>query len=316
MDKPPLVSVVVPTRNRADLLLRALNSLRSQSFSNFEVLVVDDGGTDETEAVVQGLGDSRFFYFRKDHEGAAQARNFGLANTSGEFVAFLDSDDEVLPTWIEDLIQPTERYDLSISMCTYLSKDIKTGLIQRSENIVEGEGLQHLDNLLAGIFLVRTDIAKAVGGYSNLPAMQQKDFGRKLRYHCERNSLKCFRTNKPLLVWHQHPGHRLSTDSRRRYQSLLILTRPDYPNFFTIDKRILRKYLYEASALSRYHGTLREEITLCARSFRENKSSLKALARLIFALAIGPFQRRLAPRAITCPSQTFENHFDNQRGVN
>lgn len=93
------VSVIVPTYNRASLLMEALESVRAQSYRPIELVVVDDGSTDATEdAVVRwpgadGAGDWRLHYLRQRNAGAPAARNRGLASARGEFVQYLDSDD-------------------------------------------------------------------------------------------------------------------------------------------------------------------------------------------------------------------------------
>jgi glycosyltransferase involved in cell wall biosynthesis len=94
----PLVTVIIPTYNRADLLPRAVKSVLSQSYRNLECLIVDDASTDNTEEVVRGLDDERVVYIRHErNRGQSAARNTGIAHASGELVALLDSDDEWLP---------------------------------------------------------------------------------------------------------------------------------------------------------------------------------------------------------------------------
>jgi glycosyltransferase involved in cell wall biosynthesis len=96
----PTVSVVVPTYNRAGLLPRALDSALAQTFGDLEVLVVDDGSTDATAALVNGYAarDGRVRYLRQpENAGVSAARNRGLREARGALVAFLDSDDEWLP---------------------------------------------------------------------------------------------------------------------------------------------------------------------------------------------------------------------------
>lgn len=88
----PRVSIVMPTYNRHDTILRAIGSVRAQSFDDWELLVVDDGSTDGTSDCVEGL-DPRLRVLRQENQGVAGARNTGLAAARGELVAFLDSDD-------------------------------------------------------------------------------------------------------------------------------------------------------------------------------------------------------------------------------
>jgi glycosyltransferase involved in cell wall biosynthesis len=88
-----LVSVVIPTYDRAGPLLRAVDSVLRQSFRDFELVVVDDGSVDMTEEFIRGYGDPRLKYFKRPHRGVAGARNFGASLARGEWICFLDSDD-------------------------------------------------------------------------------------------------------------------------------------------------------------------------------------------------------------------------------
>jgi len=98
-----VVSVVVPTFNRAYCIAAALNSIRSQTWPEWEALVIDDGSTDDTESVVVELqqADPRIKYFRQSNRGVSAARNAGLDRASGSLIAFLDSDDAWRPWKLE-----------------------------------------------------------------------------------------------------------------------------------------------------------------------------------------------------------------------
>ena len=88
----PLISVILPVYNRAGWVARAIDSVLSQTYQNFELLVIDDGSTDDISRVLESYG-SRLRVLKQAHAGAETARNLGLENARGEFVAFIDSDD-------------------------------------------------------------------------------------------------------------------------------------------------------------------------------------------------------------------------------
>jgi glycosyltransferase involved in cell wall biosynthesis len=92
-----LVSVVIPLFNRKDTILRAVQSALDQSHGNIEVVVVDDGSTDDPASVLDSAADPRIRYVRQPNSGACAARNHGIDVARGEYVAFLDSDDAFLP---------------------------------------------------------------------------------------------------------------------------------------------------------------------------------------------------------------------------
>jgi glycosyltransferase involved in cell wall biosynthesis len=96
----PLVSIILPTYNRADAIERALASVRAQTWSDWELIVVDDGSTDDTVARIEGF-DPRLRLLRQQNQGTAGARNTALRACKGDFIAFLDSDDEWLPHHLE-----------------------------------------------------------------------------------------------------------------------------------------------------------------------------------------------------------------------
>ncbi len=94
----PKVSVIVPTYNRAAMLQRAVDSVLAQTFTDLELLIVDDCSSDETAEVVASLVDPRIRSFRHSrNRGVSATRNTGIAKARGEYVAFLDDDDEFLP---------------------------------------------------------------------------------------------------------------------------------------------------------------------------------------------------------------------------
>lgn len=98
MIKNPRVSVIIPTFNRAHLIGKAIKSVLNQTYKDFEIIVVDDGSTDNTEEIVKSFTDFKIHYIcHKHNRGASTARNTAIKASRGEYFAFLDSDDEWLP---------------------------------------------------------------------------------------------------------------------------------------------------------------------------------------------------------------------------
>lgn len=101
-DEKPEVSVILPTYNRVHLIGRSIQSVLNQTYQDFELIVVDDGSTEDIEEVVKSFKDERIRYIWNEGEkGAASARNTGIKAAIGEFIAFQDSDDEWFPEKLE-----------------------------------------------------------------------------------------------------------------------------------------------------------------------------------------------------------------------
>lgn len=103
------LSVIIPAYNRADMVRGTIDSILSSGLDDFEILVVDDGSTDQTADVVRSLG-SPIRYLRQTNQGLAAARNNGFAASHGQYVAFLDSDDQWLPGAVPVLVRQLDEH--------------------------------------------------------------------------------------------------------------------------------------------------------------------------------------------------------------
>ena len=111
----PLVTVIIPTYNRANQISRAIHSVQAQSYKHWELLIVDDASNDDTAKIISNIADSRIQYIRHEtNQGAAAARNTALAQAKGEYIAFLDSDDEWIPAKLEKQVIYFEQLPASV----------------------------------------------------------------------------------------------------------------------------------------------------------------------------------------------------------
>lgn len=143
----PLVSVIVPVYNAKDSLCQCIDSILSQSFTNFELILIDDGSTDGSKDICDNyaLRDARIITFHKLNGGVSSARNKGLDLAKGEFVTFIDSDDYVCTSFLESLLID-EKADLVIG--SYIGVEGKNTNIPFS---LEADYLN--DTLSIGLFL-------------------------------------------------------------------------------------------------------------------------------------------------------------------
>lgn len=120
MKNQQLVSIIIPTYNRADKVGDAIRSALSQSYENLEILVIDDGSTDNTASVVLGFREVR--YIQQPHAGQAAARNNGLKNSKGSIIANLDSDDLWNPNFIQYCVEKLEKDKLDFVFANWMQQ--------------------------------------------------------------------------------------------------------------------------------------------------------------------------------------------------
>lgn len=175
----PTVSVVIPTYNRAFVIGDAIRSVLEQTFQDFEIIVVDDGSTDNTAEVVKSFNDDRIRYIRLDkNRGAAAARNVGTRESKGEYIAFLDSDDLWLPTKLEKQLEVFKKSNPGVGV---VYCDIFV-LLRHRVYVVKRRDKGHIySELLGGAIstpslLIRREILKDVGGWDeSFPAVQDRE---------------------------------------------------------------------------------------------------------------------------------------------
>lgn len=132
--KKPFVSVIIPTYNRSAYVKDAIESVLSQSYSNLEIIVVDDGSTDDTRDVITLFAD-RVRYFYQDNKGPSSARNMGISEATGDFVAFLDSDD----LWRQDKLE---------KQLKLFGENSRLGLVASGHDVINHRGEHILSYIL------------------------------------------------------------------------------------------------------------------------------------------------------------------------
>jgi glycosyltransferase involved in cell wall biosynthesis len=135
-EQTPRVSVVIPSYNSASSVREAIQSVLDQAYTDLEIIVVDDGSTDNTECMVRSFGD-RVSYLKQENKGASSARNSGIQKSQGSYVAFLDSDDLWLPGKLAEQIP-------------LLEHDPEVGLVYSDWTVVSDQGVlepSYLSNL-------------------------------------------------------------------------------------------------------------------------------------------------------------------------
>ena len=148
MNSAPLISVIVPAYNVEKYIKTCLDSLINQTYSNFEIVVINDGSTDQTEEILRIYqSNPKFRIYSQKNGGLSAARNHGLKLANGELVCFIDSDDSVKSDYLEKLVAPfIEDVDVDITVCGYQEKFEKSSIdhVLKSQKITGHQATEDL----------------------------------------------------------------------------------------------------------------------------------------------------------------------------
>lgn len=203
----PLVSVVIPTYNRAARLIRAIKSAQCQTYTRLEIIVVDDASDDETRRVVAELQDGRLRYIRHPKNiGGSAARNTGIRAATGDFIAFLDDDDEWEADKTEEQLRMLRQYDVVV--CT--SDGIRSNLHQHEHRKTVGlADLRTGPFGGTGVLMARTAVLKETLFDESLPRGQDWDLFIRIAMRYPIGYL-----NKPLLRYNNGDHERITNRVR------------------------------------------------------------------------------------------------------
>ena len=208
-----MISIVTPTYNREVLIQNTINSILNQTFKDWELIVVDDGSTDNTEQVMQEyLKDPRIRYIKKKNTGQANSLNVGVSNCKGEFIVFLDSDDEAYPKWLETAHSEIKE-DTGIVCVGAIRKLLDGTMLNEdlSEYMLFGEKVKV--KFTCGSLFMRRTVFNAINGYDDsLKAGIQTDLGYRLIAYLRTTNYKIVTNDAYLVQINIHGGPRIRTN--------------------------------------------------------------------------------------------------------
>ncbi|MGY0287368.1 MAG: glycosyltransferase family 2 protein [Candidatus Methanodesulfokora washburnensis] len=260
MENSSLISVILPTYNRARLLRRAIQSILNQTYQNFEIIVVDDCSNDNTEEVVKSFCDKRIRYIRnRRHMGAPFSRNIGIKVAHGKYIAFQDSDDIWLPKKLAKQINAFENSPKEVGVVYTSFWRIEEGKKVRipPSNFRQYEGNIH-EILLETNFIgtsaamVKKECFEKVGMFDEtLPRLQEWDLWIRIsRYYLFRH------INEPLVICHLQSDS-ISRNTNAYIQALKRISEKYFEEMLKKPK-ILGKHYYEIGILLCLNGEIQE----------------------------------------------------------
>lgn len=280
------VSVVIPAYNREKTIARCLDSVLHQTFPAFEIIVVDDNSTDDTTKIVKSITDRRVRLITlPSNKGAQAARNIGIRHATGNFIAFLDSDDEWLPEKLEIQVKEiSKRTKPCIVHCdawVFIEEENEKKLF----NVPKLSGYIYKELLIAPgplypCLLVPKECFEKIGYLDeNIPSYQEWDTAISLARYYEFVFI-----DRPLIIYHIHKGETISKDKAKEadgWKYIVEKYKDEIKN--NVGKEVLAKH-YSQIGMFYYNA---EKFNIARdyfyKAFFEDYKSLKLISKTLTA---------------------------------
>ena len=259
--KEVLVSVVIPTYNSSQFLTDAIESVLVQTFKDFEILVIDDGSTDDTKRVIieKFGGVSQVSYIYKENGGVSSARNFGIEKAKGKYIAFLDADDAWIPEKLEKQISALEKNpEIKACYSSFFLCDKYLNLVGVNQSERKADALSDLlfiGNVVAtpSTVIAERELFQQVGGFDT-ELSQCADWEMWIRLATQTEFIYI---DEPLLKYRQHDSNMSKNSALLEKDSILLMEKgfalPNLPNELKAKKNeaLARNYMVLAGTYFR-----------------------------------------------------------------
>ena len=275
--KSPAITVVIPTFNRAEKVLRAVGSVLAQAGPAVQVIVIDDGSTDDTLEQLASLDDDRVQVIAAPHEGVCAARNRGAAQVTTTWLGFLDSDDELVDGWVVALTDELAVGALLVSCAaSYIYPD---GRSEQSDPKPLGPAFGSVEGqFLAGAFALHTELFRAVGGYRDaLGYGENTELWMRLGTEVAARGQRVGVVHRPLL---QIEAVQRVYEASRYFDAGVIVLR-ESGHLLKRDPRLHATYLAITGVAATRCGHRPEGRRLLAKAWRTDPRNLRHAARLL-----------------------------------
>lgn len=203
INNTPLITVIIPTYNRAWCIGRAISSIQIQSYLNFEIVITDDGSTDNTIDVVNSFNDDRIKYLKlPENRGMYEAQRNCIENAKGEYIVFLDSDDELVPHALQSFISHAGVLTERIAIIFADHVDATTGKVKGNRQFFDGKTVIHYSDIICKPFIgdflpfVRRDV------FQHVPYKVNSQFMTNIIWHKIFRKFSFFYLAQPLGIVH------------------------------------------------------------------------------------------------------------------
>lgn len=285
---PPSVSVVLNTYNRASLVPRAIHSVLRQTAEDFELIVVDDGSEDGTSESIAAISDPRLSYIHQQNAGLSVARNAGASRARGDWVVFLDDDDEVEPEWLE-AFQTVLQDGVGMAFAGHKKVNVIDGSIMTYKPRPLGGLFGNVSgDCLAGSWIMRRSLFDLTGGFlPELPTLVQSEFLLRAIPTCFAAGLTTVTIESAHFLYSVAPGRErptLTNDLTIQAATMIMDLHPEAFRSDDVSRSSWNAVIGVAAARSRRWRLARTHFTRAARARPGNP---KNWARLVASFCPG-----------------------------
>lgn len=279
-----MISIITPTYNRELLVQTTIKSIQAQTYTNWELIIVDDGSTDNTEEVLKSFleADSRIRYVKKGNSGQAPSLNVGVSHAKGDFIVFLDSDDEAYPNWLET-VAPHLTESTGLLSCGAIRKFPDGSTIKEGMNIFHLFGKTIRLKFTCGSCFIRRSVFLEIGGYdADLKANIQTDLGYRLLSFLRNTNLKTVvLEDQYLMQINAHDGERIRNNWRKRRDGSVQFIDKHYKFLLENDKKEIAN-IYSSIAFSSHKLKERaESVRFLFKAIKHNPSRMVNYVRIV-----------------------------------
>lgn len=274
----PYFSVIIPSHNRANIVNRAIQAVLGQTFQDFEIIFVDDGSTDNTKSTFQQYSSNlKIKYFYQNNAGVCAARNTGAKQAAGEFLIFLDSDDTVEKSWLEDFyhLANQKKYWLFCSM-KVVKQDSSSYFVSALDPYKNGKSK---GNHAVGSWAIKKEVFLRVGMFD-----ENMKFGEnvELRFRLDEEKLSVgIIDNYNFTYFESLNGG--SRNLKNTIDSNIYIIKK-HSNLFNKHKVLLRLYFQNIAVAYAKSGIWNKARIYFWKAYITDVFKFKTLARFIFSL--------------------------------
>ncbi len=288
-----MISIITPTYNRAHLLPRMVDSVLNQTYKQWELIIMDDGSTDNTREVIEGYGDLRIKYFSGINTGASTKRNEGVEKAIGSYIIFLDSDDEAKEDWLINFADKISLNKAQIISCAWEKHDYKGKLVETCYPKNQGPLFDNIIiNFLSGTLMIKKSYFLDSGGYdTQLTSGQHTELLIRFLPIIKKYNVEIVAIKKSLVIIHLHKGERI---------------RNNFDNIFLGSTRTLRKHNFLFAKHPEMHFNYTSIAAVMAMRTGRKKEARQYLLK---ASKIKPFKIKTYARLLILSSPRLMNKF-------